>query len=146
MKKKSIFSRLLGSTSRLAWWKGSGKSSKYLNKLGDKEFEKIVHEIFIQRGYTVSAKRSGAYEGVELILQRNKESTYVQYQHWKDPQVDVTEIGEFYVAMEVDGVKHGIVITSGEFTPDALDFSLGKSLMLINGADLSQMIEALPGA
>lgn len=119
-------------------------ASESLKDLAAPEFEQLVHRIFKQRGYSVADKRDGAFDGADLILQRNGESTYVQYQHWKDSQVDETDLGEFYVAMEVDGVKHGIVITSGEFTPDALDFSLGKSLMLINGIDLSQMIDALP--
>ncbi len=147
----------MNTVSKLPWLKGAGKpeasqkklvspfaAAESLKDLDDGEFEKLVHRIFIQRGYSIAEKREGAYDGVDLILQRSSESTYVQYQHWKLQQVDETDLGEFYVAMEVDGVKHGIVITLGEFSPDALDFSLGKSLMLINGIDLSQMIDALP--
>lgn len=159
-KKKSLFEKMMNTVSKLPWLKASRDPvveekelfkqvspfavAEFLKDLNDDEFEKLVHRIFIQRGYSVAEKREGAYDGVDLILQRNNEPTYVQYQHWKNQQVDEIDLGEFYVAMEVDGVKHGIVITSAEFSPDALDFSLGKSLMLINGVDLSQMIEALP--
>ncbi len=150
-KKKSLFEKMISTVSRLPWLKGSDepelKKEKFfkqvslqtatasLQDLNEQEFEKLVHRLFIQRGYSVADKRDGAFDGVDLILQRNNESTYVQHQHW---------LGEFYVAMEMEAVKHGIVITSGEFTAEALDFSLGKSLMLINGIDLTQMIEALP--
>lgn len=153
---------MMSTVSKLPWLKGSHApekkqeklfkqvspqdASESLKDLTMQEFEQLVHRIFIQRGYSVADKRDGAFDGVDLILQRNSESTYVQFQHWQEQQIDETDVGEFYVAMEVDGVKHGIVITSGEFTADALDFSLGKSLMLINGIDLSQMIDALPSA
>lgn len=121
----------------------SANSSDYFKKLNTPEFEKLVYNIFKQRGYSVSEKRDGAYDGVDLVLQRDNGLTYVQCSQWQKQEVDITSIGELYVAMEVDAVKFGIVITSGVFTPDALDFSLGKSLMLINGVDLFQMIEAL---
>ena len=114
--------------------------------INSQEFEDFVYRIFIQRGYTIAEKSDDAYDGADLVLQRNDESTYVQYKDWQEQQVDVTAIGELYVAMEFAGVKHGIAITMGEFTAEALDFSLGKSLMLINGTDLSLMIEALPSA
>ena len=124
----------------------SDNASDSPNKINSSEFEDFVYRIFIQRGYAVTEKSDDAYDGADLILQRNDESTYVQYKDWQEQQVDVTAIGELYVAMEFAGVKHGIAITMGEFTAEALDFSLGKSLMLINGVDFSQMIEALPSA
>ncbi|MFV1985318.1 MAG: restriction endonuclease [Thiohalomonadales bacterium] len=124
----------------------SGNDSHSSNNINSSEFEDFVHRIFIQRGYAVTEKSDNVYDGADLVLQRNNESTYVHYKDWQEQQVDVTAIGELYVAMEFDGVKHGIAITMGEFTAEALDFSLGKSLMLINGVDFSQMIEALPSA
>jgi len=159
-KNKSIFKKMLNSV--FPWFKSSDVSSKQKKKtspsaqkisgndsnsmsnINSSEFEDFVYRIFIQRGYAVTEKSDDAYDGADLILQRNDESTYVQYKDWQEQQVDVTAIGELYVAMEFAGVKHGIAITMGEFTVEALDFSLGKSLMLINGVDLFQMIEALP--
>jgi len=161
-KKKSIFKKMLNSV--FPWLKSSDAPSKQKkntrppaktvsdnasaspSKLNSSEFENFVYRIFIQRGYTVTEKSDDAYDGADLILQRNDESTYVQYKDWQEQEVDVTAIGELYVAMEFAGVKHGIAITMGEFTAEALDFSLGKSLMLINGVDLSLMIQALPAA
>ena len=161
-KNKSILKKMLNSV--FPWLKSSDVPSKQKkktrpsakavsdnasdspNKINSSEFEDFVYRIFIQRGYAVTEKSDDAYDGADLVLQRNDESTYVQYKDWQEQQVDVTAIGELYVAMEFDGVKHGIAITMGEFTAEALDFSLGKSLMLINGVDFSQMIEALPSA
>lgn len=121
----------------------SSFSNSPLNEMERLEYEPIVYGIFKQRGYVVSEKEGGACTGVDLVLKRTKEITYVQCQHWVDKEVDITSVSEFYVAMEMDGVEHGIVITSGGFSSEAIDFSLGKSLMLINGEDLIQMIDAL---
>ena len=162
-KNKSILKKMMDSVSNFPWFnsskkpsakqkkktrssaqKVSGNDSDSLSNINSSEFEDFIRRIFIQRGYVVTEMPDGAYDGANLVLQRNNESTYVQYNDCKDQQVDVTTIGELYVAMEFASVKHGIAITSGEFTAEALDFSLGKSLMLINGSDLFQMIDALP--
>jgi restriction system protein len=164
-KNKSIFKKMMESVSKLPWLKRSqsslskqkkpadfskqttsNNSSDYFKNINSQDFEKLVYDIFKQRGYFVSDKRDGAYDGVDLILQRDDEPTYVQCNQWQKQEVDITAVGELYVAMEVDAVKYGIVITSGVFTSDALDFSLGKPLMLINGIDLFQMVEALPSS
>ena len=166
-KKKSIFKKIMDSVSNFLSFKssktpsskqkrntrssaqkksGNDSNSNTLSDINSSELEDFVHRIFKQRGYTVTEIPEGAYDGANLELQRNDESTYVQYKDGKEQQVDVTTIGELYVAMEFAGVKHGIAITTGDFTAEALDFSLGKSLMLINGTDLSQMIDALPPA
>lgn len=121
----------------------SGFSNSPINKMERHEYEPIAYGIFKQRGYVVSEKEGGACTGVDLVLKRAKETTYVQCQHWMVKEVDITSVSEFYVAMEMDGVEHGIVMTSGGFSTEAIDFSLGKSLMLINGEDLTQMINAL---
>lgn len=163
MANKSFFEKMINTVSNLPWLKGSHSSSakkkkqdkrfeqtdlsdvsRSLSEMNEHEFVQIVHAIFKQRGYTISEKHDGAYDGVDLVLKMYNETTYVQYQHWKEEVTDITAVGELYVAMEVEGAEHGIVITSGVFTSDALDFSLGKSLVLINGVDLSQMITALP--
>ena len=148
----SFFSRFLGRLS--AFFKrlqqdtipaktSSVDSDHPLAGMGWEEFEQLVYAIFKQRGYSVSDKHPGAYDGVDLVLHRDHEVTYVQCKKWKEPEVDINDVGELYVAMESEGVKFGIVITSGVFSPEAIDFSLGKALLLINGHDLSLMTDAL---
>ena len=149
---KSIFSRLLAAIKSL--FKTTPRNTEFsaatindtahpLANMSRDEFEQLVYAIFRQRGYSVSEKHLGAYDGVDLVLHRDNELTYVQCKKWKEPEVDINDVGELYVAMESGGVKFGIVISSGVFTSEAIDFSLGKALLLINGADLSLMTEAL---
>lgn len=108
-------------------------------KMNWDEFEELVYNIFKQRGFSISEPQ----DEVDLVLEINNQITFVQCKQWKEQQVDVAAIIQLYTQMKEEGVRHGIVITSGVFTPEALDFALGKALLLINGTDLSQMIDTL---
>lgn len=160
MKKESIFKVMLNTVSKLPWLKGtvspSSKNMKpgkgfnqpvsdhafdYLKELDDHEFDKLIAMLFKQRGYSVSTEEQN--DSVDVVLKMNAETTFVQYRHWREYEIDVAVIEEFYAVMESESIPHGIVITTGLFTQDALDYSHGKHLVLINGVDLSQMVGAL---
>jgi len=161
-KNKSLFKTILNTVSKLSWLKGShepdhehmqpGKGFNepvsdhafdYLKELNDAEFEKLVSLIFQQRGYSISEKDGEMHEGVDVILYMNNQPTFVQYRHWREHHVDDTAIEELLAIMDTESVPHGIIITTGIFTDDALDIAQGKTLMLINGVDLSLMVNAL---
>ena len=161
-KNKSIFKAMLNTVSKLSWLKGSrapvhqymqpGKGFNqpvsdhafdYLKELNDAEFEKLVSMMFKQRGYSISEKDDDKHDGVDIVLQMNNQATFVQYRHWREHHVDVAAIEELCTIMDAESAPHGIIITTGIFTPEALDSAPGKSLMLINGVDLSLMVNAL---
>lgn len=161
-KNKSIFEVVLNKVSKLSWLIGSrepvhqhmqpGKGFNepasdhafdYLKELNDAEFEKLVELIFKQRGYSISENNEDKYEGVDVVLKMNNQSTFVQYRHWREHHVDEIAIEEFQAIMDAESVAQGIIITTGIFTDDALDATHGKALMLINGIDLSLMVNAL---
>ncbi|MDH5600672.1 MAG: restriction endonuclease [Gammaproteobacteria bacterium] len=121
----------------------SNHAFDYMKELNDAEFEKLIALIFKQRGYAVSEKRNRGEHAVDVVLEMNDEITLVQYQHWREHHVDAEAVDSLFNAMQDESARHGIVITSGIFTTEALDYSLGKALMLINGVDLSEMIEVL---
>lgn len=162
MKKESIFKVMLNTVSKLPWLKGTALSSNknmkpgegfnqpvsdhtfdYLKELDDHEFDKLISMLFKQRGYSVSTTEQNNNDSVDIVLKMNSEKTFIQYKHWREYQVDVAVIEAFYAVMESESIPHGIVITTGLFTQDALDYSHGKHLLLINGVDLSQMVGVL---
>lgn len=114
-----------------------------LPELTESEFKKLISKIFKQRGYTIIEDVELCHDSVDLVLQQDNETTYVQYENWKEKEIELSTITILNDIMKDDNIRFGIVITSGEFTPDALEFSLGKTILLINGIDLSQMIEVL---
>jgi len=162
MKKESIFKSILNTVSKLPWVKGaitpahknmkpgkgfnqpvSDHAFDYLKELDDTEFDKLIAMIFKQRGYVVSSKEECEQDNVDVTLKLNGETTFVQYKHWREYKVEEAVLEEFDSVMESNSIKNGIVITTGLFTQEAIDYSHGKHLLLINGVDLSQMIEVL---
>jgi len=162
MKKESIFKVMLNTVSKLPWLKGtispSNKNMKpgegfnqpvsdhafdYLKELDDHEFDKLISMLFKQRGYSVSAMEENNNDNVNIVLKMDAETIFVQYKHWREYKVDLAVIEELYAEMDSESISNGIVITTGLFTQDALDYSYGKHLLLINGVDLSQMVGAL---
>jgi restriction system protein len=153
MTKKFIFAKLMSNVFKLPWLKtvsepiaqnlSTDHFANALTDLSEQEFVKLVNKIFIQRGYSVITSSASENGVVNLILQINNEKTYVQYEQWKENQVEVRLIAELYARMKDDGVKHGIVITAGIFSPDAIEYARGKILLLINGVDLISMIDVL---
>lgn len=160
MSKESIFKSVLNTVSKLTWLKGTASPENrhmnpgkgfnkpisdhafdYIKELNDNEFDKLISLIFKQRGYSISTEENN--ESVDLVLKMNGQTTFVQYRHWREYEVDIVVLEDFDTAMEEASVREGIVITTGLFTQEAIDYSHGKHLLLINGVDLSQMINAL---
>ena len=161
MKKESIFKTLFNKVSKLSWVKGatpaahqkmkpgkgfnqpiSDHAFDYLKELDDAEFEKLISILFQQRGYThVEAEESN--DSVDIILKINGAKTFVQYKHWREYEIDVAVLEAFDAVMEEESVREGIIITTGLFTQEALDYSHAKHILLINGVDLSLMVNTL---
>lgn len=161
-KHKSIFKELKEAVAKLPQWvsahvhvtkkkkpvyqfeqKVTDDSLNTVNDLGWDEFEKMIHAIFQQRGYSIAEMQADTDDAIDIILKMDHEPTFVQCKHWKDPFVEVAAVSALYDVVKKQGARHGIVITSGEYTSEALDFALGKRLLLINKYDLAQMIDSL---
>ncbi|MGA8147492.1 MAG: restriction endonuclease [Gallionellaceae bacterium] len=119
-----------------------GSSPSVLNGMPWQEFEMLVGEAFRRRGYTVTETGGrGADGGVDLILRKDGEKFLVQCKQWKAYKVGVTIIRELYGVMAADGAAGGFVVTSGDFTQEAISFAEGRNIDLIDGSKLSAMIK-----
>ena len=112
--------------------------------LGDmtwREFEALVEEAFRLRGYSVRRLGGdGPDGGVDLVLDRGAEKVLVQCKQWRALRVGVSVVRELYGVMAAQGAAAGIVVTSGSFTPDAVEFAGGRNVRLIAGPELMEMI------
>lgn len=161
MKKESIFKAIFNKVSQLPWVKGavpavhqnmkpgkgfnqpiSNHAFDYLKELDDAEFKKLIAILFKQRGYTI-VETEESNDSVDIILKMNGVKTFVQYKHWREYEIDLVVLEKFDAVMEEESVREGIMITTGLFTQEALDYSHAKHLLLINGVDLSLMVNTL---
>lgn len=128
-----------------AWRKGQlfnrQKGIETIRKLSWREFEELVGEAYRRKGYNVAETGGGGADGgVDLVLKRGGEKLLVQCKHWKMAKVGVKVVRELYGVVTAEGATGGIVISSGAFTQEAIDFATGKPLELIDGPVLQNII------
>ncbi|MEI9898279.1 MAG: restriction endonuclease [Chthoniobacter sp.] len=115
-----------------------------LNSLRNDQVELLVGEIFRREGYTIELSAGlNTDDGIDLMLRRDSETTLVQCKHWGAARVSSREMREFYGAMAAGGAPHGILVTTGAFTPDATEFAEGKGIELLDGTALAAKIAAV---
>lgn len=109
------------------------------------EFEQLIGEAFRRKGYSVSEQGgAGPDGGIDLILHKDGEKYFVQCKHWRSIKVGVSVIREFFGLVVAHGAVGGFVVTSGAFTKDAKEFSLGRGIVLIDGQGLGKIISETP--
>jgi restriction system protein len=118
----------------------SSKAEKPLQNYSWQEFELLIGEHFRRQGYRVEETKGGADGGVDLILRRNGEIHLVQCKQWKAYKVGVKIVRELLGVMVGVGATGGFVITSGEFTQDAMEFSSANNIVLLDGKALQRVV------
>jgi len=112
-----------------------------LRALTWRQFESVVGEAFRRQGYSVIEKgQRGADGGVDLQLTRAGKRYLVQckqYRAWTVSVMIVREIFGVAAACKADGA---IVVTTGTFTNDAVEFAKGQPIELIDGRRLEAMV------
>lgn len=112
-----------------------------LHSLRNDQIELLIGEIFRREGYTVELSAAlNTDDGIDLMLRRDSETTLVQCKHWSVARVTAREVREFYGAMAAGGAPQGLLVTTGTFTPDALDFAPTKGIQLLDGAAVTAKI------
>lgn len=109
------------------------ESSDPFSALSWLDFELLVGQYFRELGYSVAETSFGADGGVDLRVKDGADTYLVQCKLWKASKVPVTVVRELYGVMMAEGASGAIVVTSGEFTPDAKGFVEGKSIVLVDG-------------
>lgn len=122
---------------RLEMQTGSGS----IGDLRWQEFEALLSEAFRRQGFSVEHAGGPRPDGgVDLRMSKAGAVTLVQCKHWKSRQVGVAVVRELRGAVASERAQSGIVVTSGTFTPDAVEFAARNPIRLIAGEELVEMI------
>ena len=120
-----------------------GNATDVIQKMTWQDFELFVGELFRMRGFAVAENGGGGADGgIDLTLRRGEEVFLVQCKRWREFKVSVNVVRELYGVMAAQRVAGGFVVTSGVFTPEAVEFSRGRSIELIDGVTLAKMLPA----
>jgi restriction system protein len=110
-------------------------------RLSWQDFERLIGASFEKEGFTVTrAGGGGADGGVDLVLTKGRETTLVQCKQWRGQNVGVTTVRELYGVMAARSAARGIVVSAGDFTPDARDFVRGRNIDLVSGRALAGIL------
>lgn len=116
-------------------------SADALQDMSWQQFELLVGEGFRRRGYVVKEMGGGGADGgVDLVLAKAGEKTFVQCKQWKAFKVGVSTVRELYGVMAAHGAAGGFVVTSGRFTQEASAFANGRNIRLIDGPALMNLL------
>jgi restriction system protein len=117
-------------------------SQDSLNNMSWRDFEFLVGEYFRRRQFSIEETKDGADGGVDLIAKKGREKYLIQCKKWKTSLVGVKVVRELLGAMVGDGATGGIVVTSGEFTKDAIAFARANNIMLLDGNELYKSMKS----
>ena len=110
--------------------------------VGWNQFELLAADGFLQRGYVVSETGGVGGRAVDMVLTRGHESFLVDCKPWRSNAVGVAPLRELHGLMAARGAAGGFVLTSGVFTPEAVHFSEGRNIHLIDGTQLRDLLHA----
>lgn len=112
-----------------------------IRSLSWRQFESWIGELFRTEGYFVLETPEGPDNGVDLVLRKDGEKTYVQCKHWKSNQVGVDKIRELLGSMTAGGAHSGIFVTSGTYTQPAKDLARECGIRLMGGDELAGLLK-----
>lgn len=119
------------------------KGAQAIDGMSWQQFEALVGEGFRRKGFSVAELGGqGPDGGVDLVLSKGSERTFVQCKQWRATKVGVTIVRELYGVMAAKGAAGGVVVTSGSFTDDAKAFASGRNIELMDGAKLMALLKS----
>ena len=124
------------------WWTELYPKKKvlaYWYNLDGYQFEKEVATVFSANNYLAQVTSKSCDGGVDIILQKNSQTIYVQCKAYKS-KIGVAVVRELYGVMQSDSVSKGIIATLKGYTSGAIEFAKDKNIKLLTANDLIDMI------
>jgi restriction system protein len=106
-----------------------------------RQFESFIDKYFRRQGYLVVETPEGPDNGIDLVLHKDGEKTYVQCKHWKANHVGVEKVRELLGSMTAGGAQSGILVASGNYTQPAKSFARECGIRLVDGAELATLFD-----
>jgi hypothetical protein len=116
------------------------KLRDYWQSLSGHEFEEALAQVFRKNGYFVSVSKQGGDGGVDLTLQRDKETILVQCKAHKKP-IGPAAARDLFGTMQHFQVKEGILASVSGFTDGVHKYVENKPIRLLSLNDILKMID-----
>ena len=119
---------------------------RHVNEMSGAEFERFIGKLYTRLGYVVSFTRTGADQGVDVILFKNGRKTAVQAKRWNS-SVGNAAVQEVIAGKLYYGCSHGIIITTSQFSRSAIALaSKDSTIQLVDGRALNLLCQEVLSA
>jgi restriction system protein len=118
----------------------SDKSGGKLDSLTWLQFERLIHQYFVERNFKVTETQEGPDGGVDLRLSKDGRTSTVQCKQWRTKKVGVAVVRERFGIMMAEQADQCFVVTCGKFTDEAKAWSADKTIELIDGDQLRYLL------
>ena len=115
-----------------------------IDAMTDRQFEALLEHLFANKGYRVARLRVGGDHGADLLLDLPHRRTIVQVKHWSGV-VRHEAVHQVVVAKARYGVARALVVTSSNYSPDAVAVANSNGVTLWNRAALALELSAFRG-
>ena len=120
---------------------GSNELMVKLSAIDWFQFRKVVQRSFELEGFHVSHEPDDEAEsGKAFVMSKADQKVAVQCKHWKNSEVGVRPIQDFFEAMEELGIESGLFVAFGKFSPSARTLADEGGVELMDGAGLAQRL------
>lgn len=112
-----------------------------------KRFELLVARFYVASGFQTKETNVGADDGVNLFLYRRgakRPFSCVQCKAWGERLVDLHLVRELFDERAARGVAEGVIVTTGNFTPEAVAFAGRNQITLLTGPAFIARFNRLP--
>ena len=118
-----------------------------LCKMEWKRFELVAAAYYRAIGFRAETIRCGADGGIDIKLFRGDGAaiSLVQCKAWTSRPVGVKPVRELLGVMVHEKVQTGVFLTTGSYTPEAVETAKGNKLVLVTGEEFLAKLLALPG-
>ena len=113
-----------------------GKRREYWMSLSGIEFEQEVGALYRARGYQVQSTPISGDQGIDLVMQKDGETTVVQCKSHQKP-VGPAVARELFGAMVAVGADNAILACTGGFTRGVKEFVRDKPIILLSASTLA---------
>ena len=115
-----------------------------LRALSWQEFELLIAEVYRTEGFKVTELGgNGPDGGIDLTATASNGDHYlIQCKHFKTSKVGVKIVREMLGVLAKEGAHQAVVIATGAYTKDAIQFAEGQPIELIDGPRLIERIQA----
>lgn len=100
-----------------------------LKDMTPREFEEFTGELFNQLGFVATVTQATRDNGKDVVLESRNGKIYIECKHYQG-SVGREIANKLYGVMCADSVQGGIIITTGHFTGDCIEFCKRVGILL----------------